>query len=195
MEEQARPANPRWTCLRTHFLTTSLSVHPCRSCPHPQLTEEAARLPCPGRKASPTSYLQRRRLNPEPKEAAALPANPHQPSSSTGHPRQLCPRPEPKAEGPPHLAPRRKASPTSYLQQRRLNPEPKEAAALPANPRQPLRPTAHLEQHCPQPELTGEGRPHLALRRTTNSTAQPSCLRSELMEEAAQLASHPYRAP
>src|SRR5712692_8485273 len=143
MEETARAVCHLRTHFPTYFPAMSLSVHPRRSCPHPQLTEEAARPRHPHPKASRTSYLRRSCLNSELTEAAAQLANPHQPSNST----------------------------------------------------------VYLQQHCPHAEPTREGERHLTTRRTTNSTMnstvrlEPSCLRSELMEEAAQLASHPCRVP
>ena len=186
--------------LRTHFRTMSLSVHSRPSCSHPQPMEEAARLPNPHRKASPTSYLQRR-LSLELKEEAARLATPHRSSNPTAYFRQHCPSPEPTEEGARHLAPFRTTNSTARLLQSCLRPEPKEAAAPLANPPQPSNPTVRLQQHCPQPEPTGEAVRHLAPRRTMNSALnstaqlQPSCLRSERMEEAAQLASHPYWTP
>jgi hypothetical protein len=153
--------------LRTHLRTMSLSVHPRQSCPHPQLTEGAARLPIPHRKANPTSYLQRSRLTPELKEVAVPLVNPWE-----------------------------TACPCAEFEQSCLRPELKEAAAQLADLHQPLNPTVHL-RHCPHPEPAGVGVRQLVPRRTMNSTVQlyPSCLRSELMEVAAQLANHSYRAP
>ena len=169
---------------------------------------EAARLPNPHRKARPISYLQQDRLNPELKEAAARSVNHHRThfrTTSLSVPsRQSVPRPQlMEAAGQPPKPPG-KASPIWFLQQGRLRPEPKEAAAPLANPRRPSNPTVHLQQHCAHPEPTGAGVRHLAPRRTMNPTLNstlnparlwPSCLRSEPMEEAAQLASLPYWAP
>ena len=153
--------------LQTHFRRMSLSVPSRQSGPCPQLMEEAGRLPNPHRKANPTSYLQRSRLTPELKEVAVPLVNPWE-----------------------------TACPCAEFEQSCLRPELKEAAVPLADLHQPLNPTVHL-RHCPHPEPAGVGVRHLVPRRTMNSTVQlyPSCLRSELMEVAAQLASHPYRAP
>lgn len=185
----------------SHLRTLSVPARP--SGPHPQRMEEAARLPSPRRKARPTSYFQQGRLNPGLKGEAARSVShfrTHFPTMSLSVPARPS-GPHCRLMEEAGQLPIRKASPTSYLQPSCLRSEPKEAGVPLANPHQPSHPTAHLQQHCAHSEPAGEGVRHLAPRRTMNSTLNstarlsPSCLRSAPMEEAAQLASHPYWAP
>ena len=167
---------------------------------HSQRMEEAARLPNPHRKARPTSYLQQGRLNPGLKGEAARSVSHFRTHFRTMSLNVLSrpSGPHPRRMGEAGQLPNRKSSPTSYLQPSCLRSEPKEAAVPLANPHQPSHPTVHLPQHCAQSEPTGEGVRYLAPRPTMNSTLNPparlspSCRRSAPMEEAAQLASHPY---
>jgi len=185
----------------SHLRNLSVPARP--SGPHPQRMEEAARLPSPRQKARPTSYLQQGRLSLRRMEEAARSVShfrTHSRTTSLSVPARPSGLHSRRMEEAGQL-PNRKASPTSYLQPSCLRSAPKEAGVPLANPHQPSHPTVHLPQHCAQSEPAGEGVRHWAPRRTMNSalnpTAQlsPSCRRSAPLEEAAQLASHPYWAP